>query len=111
MPIIIYFSTLLFAGQYFIYNTLNIIMFHCLQDSLYESLKNSVSSFRELVNAPDTPRWNSVLFGGLIGSLFSLLQFIASPVIGAASDVYGRKPLLLLTMVCIDSEHCKILLI
>ena len=104
------FSTLLFAGQYLIYNTLNIIMFHCLQDSLYESLKNSVSSFRELVNAPDTPRWNSVLFGGLIGSLFSLLQFIASPVIGAASDVYGRKPLLILTMVCIDMERCKILL-
>ncbi|XP_052773121.1 major facilitator superfamily domain-containing protein 10-like [Mya arenaria] len=68
------------------------------EDSLYEGLKQSVSSFRELVGAPDTPRWNSVLFGGLIGSLFSLLQFIASPVIGAASDVYGRKPLLILTM-------------
>ena len=39
------------------------------------------------------------VFAGLIGSLFSLLQFIASPVIGAASDVYGRKPLLLLSMV------------
>ncbi|WAR21618.1 MFS10-like protein [Mya arenaria] len=50
------------------------------EDSLYEGLKQSVSSFR------------------LIGSLFSLLQFIASPVIGAASDVYGRKPLLILTM-------------
>lgn len=69
------------------------------EDGLYRSLKNSVSSFRELVGAPDTPRWNSVLFGGLIGSLFSLLQFIASPVIGAASDVYGRKPLMIVTMV------------
>ncbi|KAH3789712.1 major facilitator superfamily domain-containing protein 10-like [Dreissena polymorpha] len=69
------------------------------EDGLYRSLKDSVSSFRELVGAPDTPRWNSVLFGGLIGSLFSLLQFVASPVIGATSDVYGRKPLLILTMV------------
>lgn len=69
------------------------------EDSLYQYLKDSVHGFRELVGAPDTPRWNSVLFGGLIGSLFSLLQFIASPVIGAASDVYGRKPLLILSMV------------
>lgn len=69
------------------------------EDSLYASLKSSVDSFRQLVGAPDTPRWNSVLFGGLIGSLFSLLQYVASPLIGAASDVYGRKPLLVLTMV------------
>ncbi|XP_053407430.1 major facilitator superfamily domain-containing protein 10-like [Mercenaria mercenaria] len=69
------------------------------EDGLYRSLKDSVSSFRELVGAPDTPRWNSVLFGGLIGSLFSLLQFIASPLIGATSDVYGRKPVLVLSMV------------
>jgi len=45
------------------------------------------------------------LFAGLIGSLFSLLQFIASPVIGAASDVYGRKPLLVLTMVSNYSQN------
>ncbi|KAL4232249.1 Major facilitator superfamily domain-containing protein 10 [Mactra antiquata] len=69
------------------------------EDGLYASLKESVSSFRQFVGAPDTPRWNSVLFGGLIGSLFSLLQFIASPVIGATSDVYGRKPLMILTMI------------
>ena len=80
-----------------------------------------------MVGAPDTPKWNSVLFGGenktaeqsqcfecptsshhviillvlpgLIGSMFSLLQFISSPLIGAASDVYGRRPLLLLCLV------------
>ena len=36
---------------------------------------------------------------GIVGSLFSFLQFVASPVIGAASDVYGRRPLMILTMV------------
>ena len=36
---------------------------------------------------------------GIVGSLFSFLQFVASPVIGAASDVYGRRPLMLFTMV------------
>ena len=48
---------------------------------------------------------------GLIGSLFSFLQFLASPVIGAASDVYGRRPLMILSMVTLtqtpsDSPTC-----
>lgn len=42
---------------------------------------------------------NLFLILGFIGSLFSMLQFVASPFIGAASDVYGRKPMLLLSMV------------
>ncbi|CAG5134893.1 unnamed protein product, partial [Candidula unifasciata] len=33
------------------------------ESGLYSALKNSVSSFRSFVGAPDTPRWNSVLFG------------------------------------------------
>ena len=35
-----------------------------LQHGLYAFMKNSVSSFRDFVGAPDTPKWNSVLFGG-----------------------------------------------
>ena len=33
-------------------------------------------------------------FAGLLGSLFSALQFLSSPMMGAMSDVYGRKPVL-----------------
>jgi MFS family permease len=36
---------------------------------------------------------------GIIGSLFSLLQFFSSTLCGIASDRYGRKPILLLSMV------------
>jgi MFS family permease len=36
---------------------------------------------------------------GIIGSLFSLLQFFSSTLCGAASDRYGRKPVLLVSMV------------
>lgn len=36
---------------------------------------------------------------GIVGSLFSLLQFFSSTICGAASDRYGRKPVLLLSMV------------
>ncbi|MFP6581762.1 MAG: MFS transporter [Candidatus Hydrogenedentota bacterium] len=39
-----------------------------------------------------------VLFGGILASLFSLLQFICSPIIGALSDRYGRRPLLLVSI-------------
>ncbi|XP_061674463.1 major facilitator superfamily domain-containing protein 10 isoform X2 [Syngnathoides biaculeatus] len=42
---------------------------------------------------------------GLIGSVFSLLQFLSSPITGALSDCYGRRPLLLLTTVGITSSY------
>ncbi len=39
-----------------------------------------------------------VLFGGVLASLYSMLQFVFSPIIGSLSDRMGRRPLLL---VCI----------
>lgn len=36
-----------------------------------------------------------VLFGGILGSLYSLLQFGFSPVLGGLSDRFGRKPVML----------------
>ncbi|KAL8576234.1 hypothetical protein ACOMHN_006157 [Nucella lapillus] len=78
---------------------------HHDKHGLYGFMKNSIGSFREFVGAPDTPKWNSVLFGGLIGSLFSFLQFLSTPIIGAASDVYGRRPLMLLCMVGVAASY------
>uniref|UniRef100_H3DDQ4 Major facilitator superfamily domain-containing protein 10 n=2 Tax=Tetraodon nigroviridis TaxID=99883 RepID=H3DDQ4_TETNG len=68
-------------------------------DGVYQCLQSMVDWFREALGIPMEKKYNSVLFGGLIGSLFSLLQFLASPVTGALSDHYGRRPLLLLTTV------------
>ncbi|MFZ9838810.1 MAG: MFS transporter [Opitutaceae bacterium] len=39
-----------------------------------------------------------VLFGGLLASVFSLLQFVFAPYWGALSDRHGRRPILLLTV-------------
>jgi len=39
---------------------------------------------------------------GVLGSLFSFLQFLASPLAGCLSDCYGRKPALLVSMVYIS---------
>ncbi|MCI0651472.1 MAG: MFS transporter [Planctomycetes bacterium] len=38
------------------------------------------------------------LFGGVLGSIYSLLQFICSPVWGSLSDRHGRRPILLITI-------------
>ncbi|KAF9451676.1 MFS general substrate transporter [Macrolepiota fuliginosa MF-IS2] len=61
----------------------------------------SVSYIRGLFYSPglQSQRWDIVLLGGLMGSVFSTLQFIVSPKIGSLSDKYGRKRILLLTMI------------
>ena len=48
---------------------------------------------------PENPKFiTTVLFGGLLGSLYSLLQFIFAPVWGSMSDIFGRKKILLITI-------------
>lgn len=67
---------------------------------LYAALESSSQSFRRQLQVPSEmeEKVESVFIGGIIGSLFSLLQFLASPLIGALSDKFGRKPLLLFTI-------------
>lgn len=69
---------------------------------LYALLSSQIKYFQELVGAPD--RYSSVLFGGFLGSMFSFLQFVISPIMGALSDCYGRKPIMLISLVS-DSVH------
>ena len=38
------------------------------------------------------------IWGGLLASTFALMQFIFGPILGALSDKYGRKPILLLAL-------------
>lgn len=73
------------------------------QMGLHTSLSNSIRSFREIVGAPE--RFSSVLFGGFLGSMFSFLQFLVSPIAGGLSDYYGRKPILLLSLFGIMSSY------
>ncbi len=40
----------------------------------------------------------SIFENGLLFSLFSICQFISTPIIGRASDKYGRRPLLILSL-------------
>lgn len=68
---------------------------------LYSWLSSQINYFQTLVGAPE--KFNSVLFGGFLGSMFSFLQFVASPIVGGLSDVFGRK---IMMLVCLVSKLC-----
>ncbi|TDG42183.1 hypothetical protein AWZ03_011411 [Drosophila navojoa] len=74
----------------------SLLEYYRINDSsgLYAWLTTRVRWFQQLLGAPE--RYLSVLFGGFLGSMFSFLQFLASPIVGSLSDYYGRKPLLLI---------------
>uniref|UniRef100_A0A1B6DG21 Major facilitator superfamily (MFS) profile domain-containing protein n=2 Tax=Clastoptera arizonana TaxID=38151 RepID=A0A1B6DG21_9HEMI len=72
-------------------------------DGLYPYLLDKVKYFQHLVGAPD--RFNSVLFGGFLGSMFSFLQFVASPLVGGLSDAYGRKRIMVICLIGIASSY------
>ncbi|KAJ7329945.1 hypothetical protein JRQ81_016119 [Phrynocephalus forsythii] len=74
-------------------------------DPFYMTLQHGVDWFSEVVGVPPERKYNSVLFGGLIGSIFSILQFFASPLTGAASDYFGRRPVMLLTLVGLIASY------
>ena len=49
--------------------------------------------------AGDENHWAVVtLFGGLLGTLYSLLQFVFAPIWGGLSDRIGRRPTLIVTL-------------
>jgi len=56
------------------------------------------------IESPSDPRVQ-VLFGGVLGSLYSLLQFFASPLWGRISDRIGRRPVLLVTVAGIGLSY------
>ncbi|XP_034664592.1 major facilitator superfamily domain-containing protein 10 [Drosophila subobscura] len=73
----------------------SLLEYYRVNDSsgLYNVLTERVRWFQQLLGAPE--RYISVLFGGFLGSMYSFLQFLASPIVGGLSDYYGRKPVLL----------------
>ncbi|KAI3327227.1 MFS general substrate transporter [Xylariaceae sp. AK1471] len=59
---------------------------------------DGLNAYKSSFSRPIDSRYDIVLLGGALGSLFSLLQAIASPVIGKLSDKYGRRTALLASM-------------
>ncbi|KAI0874030.1 MFS general substrate transporter [Hypoxylon argillaceum] len=59
---------------------------------------DGLNAYKSSFSRPIDSRYDIVLLGGALGSLFSLLQAIASPIIGGLSDKYGRRTALLASM-------------
>ncbi|KAL9066702.1 MAG: hypothetical protein Q9161_007384 [Pseudevernia consocians] len=72
------------------------------QDDSSSSLLNRIlvglNTYKQSFSRPISDRYDIVLLGGALGSLFSFLQAIASPIIGTLSDKYGRRTALLWSM-------------
>ncbi|KAI1114058.1 MFS general substrate transporter [Nemania sp. NC0429] len=59
---------------------------------------DGLNTYKASFSRPIDSRYDIVLLGGALGSLFSLLQAVASPIIGHLSDRYGRRTALLASM-------------
>lgn len=67
-------------------------------DSLLGQIIRPIADWAERSGAEDPRLMTAVLFGGILGSLYSILQFICAPLWGAYSDRVGRRKVLLITI-------------
>ncbi|XP_011303553.1 major facilitator superfamily domain-containing protein 10 [Fopius arisanus] len=70
---------------------------------LYSWILRGIDRVQIRLNAPD--RFTSVLFGGFIGSMYSFLQFLSMPIVGALSDIYGRRIMMLLCLTGVTASY------
>ncbi|KAF2205587.1 MFS general substrate transporter [Delitschia confertaspora ATCC 74209] len=68
-------------------------------DTILSRILRLLNTYKNSFAKPINDRYDIVLLGGALGSLFSFLQAIASPIIGSLSDKYGRRTALLWSMV------------
>ncbi|CAB3399263.1 unnamed protein product [Caenorhabditis bovis] len=69
------------------------------RDWLYDFSVKGLKFFQNIIGVPHNERYDKVFFGGLLGSMFSALQFISAPALGSLSDIYGRRAII--SMCCI----------
>ncbi|KAL8987424.1 MAG: hypothetical protein Q9177_003365 [Variospora cf. flavescens] len=67
-------------------------------NSVLRRILFGLNAYKQSFSRPISDRYDIVLLGGALGSLFSFLQAIASPFIGSLSDKHGRRTALLWSM-------------
>ncbi|HKK17428.1 MAG TPA: MFS transporter, partial [Opitutales bacterium] len=66
--------------------------------SLLGRIVAPLAAWAEASGAENPRLMTAVLFGGVLGSLYSILQFLCAPLWGAWSDRVGRRKVLLITI-------------
>ncbi|OAX85028.1 hypothetical protein ACJ72_00588 [Emergomyces africanus] len=66
--------------------------------SILHRILHYLNAYKNAFARPIDSRYDVVLLGGALGSLFSFLQAIAAPFIGHLSDNHGRRTALLCSM-------------
>ncbi len=76
------------------------ILDHYLAKEGETGLLGALLSFLEAFDQPGegSGHFTAVLFGGVLGSVYSFLQFLTAPWWGRLSDRYGRRTILLYTV-------------
>lgn len=71
-----------------------------LESEGQDGLLGALLSFLHTFSGPGegSDHFTAVLFGGVLGSIYSLLQFVFAPLWGSLSDRYGRRAILLYTV-------------
>ena len=68
------------------------------ESGLFGLFYHALLRFSEMAGTPADGWGIIVLFGGVLGSLYSFVQFLFAPVFGALSDRVGRKPVLVVCL-------------
>ena len=48
---------------------------------------------------------NAALWGGLLASSYAFMQFVFSPTVGVLSDIFGRRPILLVALILLFIDY------
>ncbi|MBQ17224.1 MAG: MFS transporter [Planctomycetaceae bacterium] len=75
---------------------------HYLEHDGVDSLVGRLAAWLQGLSGTTDPEsqrlYTTALFGGVLGSLYSVLQFIFAPIWGRLSDRTGRRPILLISI-------------
>uniref|UniRef100_A0A0N5APT1 MFS domain-containing protein n=1 Tax=Syphacia muris TaxID=451379 RepID=A0A0N5APT1_9BILA len=82
-------------------------------DWLYEKFVSATVRFQEFLLAGFllSKKKHKVKSLGFLGSTFSGLQFLSFPLLGALSDIYGRKPLMIFSVIWSQASTFKLFLL
>ncbi len=58
-----------------------------------------------IVELTGQPLADAALHGGMLTFVFAVMQFICMPIIGALSDAYGRRPIMILSLAGLAADY------